>query len=414
MTQDTPTAVEPADQAAVTAHRRRGMLFLCLAVAGVGFAMSVQQALNSNFVADEMNLTGLQQGVLEGFRESCGIIALGVLAVLAGLAEPLIGSAMLVLLAVGISAYTLVGDYAWLIVASLVWSQGLHVWMPLPNSMALALAEPGRAGRQLGRVAAAGAVGAGMGLVVALVLDALDVRIRPLYLLAGVAAVLAAGACLGIPRKIKTPGPRWVLRRKYWLYYLLCFLEGWRKQIVLAFAGYLLVKVHHTPLRTMLLLWIVVQTVGWIASPLAGRLIDRVGERKVLLVYYASLTVCFLGYALVEDKIVLYAVFLVDSTFFVLSMALTTYVNRIAPKSEHTPTLSMGVAMNHVSAVTMPVVGGLLWNYAGYQWTFGVGAAVAAASVLGALCVPPHKVLLAQTPAEPVPPFEQLRGGPDA
>ena len=35
---------------------------------------------------------------------------------------------------------------------------------------------------------------------------------------------------------------------------------------------------------------------------------------------------------------------------------MTTYVNRIAPRSEHTPTLSMGVAANHVAAVTMPLV----------------------------------------------------------
>jgi MFS family permease len=84
-------------------------------------------------------------------------------------------------------------------------------------------------------------------------------------------------------------------------------------------------------------------------------------------------------------------VYVVNGAFAVFSMALTTYVNRIAPPREHTPTLSMGVAMNHVAAVFMPFVGGVLWKFAGYQWTFFVGAAAAALSVLAALRLPRHE-----------------------
>jgi len=72
----------------------------------------------------------------------------------------------------------------------------------------------------------------------------------------------------------------------------------------------------------------------------------------------------------------------------VFAMALTTYVNRIAPPREHTPTLSMGVAMNHVAAVVMPFAGGLAWRYVGYELTFLIGAAAAAVSVLVALRIP--------------------------
>ena len=40
-----------------------------------------------------------------------------------------------------------------------------------------------------------------------------------------------------------------------------------------------------------------------------GRLIDRVGERRVLIFYYALVTAMFLGYAFVRAKYVLYAMF---------------------------------------------------------------------------------------------------------
>ena len=132
------------------------------------------------------------------------------------------------------------------------------------------------------------------------------------------------------------------------------FLEGWRKQIFIAFAGFLLVRVYGASLTTMLLLWLCIQAIGWVAAPTVGRLIDKIGERRILVFYFGCLTAFFVGYALIQNKWVLYALYVVDSAFFVFAMALTTYVNRIAPPSEHTTTLSMGITMNHIAAVTMP------------------------------------------------------------
>ena len=372
----------------VRKQRTRGLFFLGLVVGCVGFAVALQMAANSNFVAEEMGLDGFHQGVLETFREVCGITALGLLAVLAGLAEPRVAAAMLMLFGVGLGSYAVVPDYFWLVIASMVWSQGMHVWMPLPQSMPLALAEPGRAGWRLGQIRAAGAVGAGVGLGLALILIYSKVKIRPLFLLAGGTAVLGAVACFGIPRRIKTPGPRLVFRRRYGLFYLLSFLEGWRKQIFVAFAGFLLVKRHGIPLTTMLWLWLAIRSIGWVASPVVGRVIDRLGERRVLMFYFAGLMLVFVGYAAIQNPVWLCVLYVIDSAFFVFAMALTTYVNRIAPENEHTQTLSMGVAMNHVAAVTMPLAGALLWKSVGYQWVFFLGAAVAAVSALVALRIP--------------------------
>jgi MFS family permease len=380
-------------------RRRQGLLFLGAAVGCAGFAMALQMGLNSNYVADEIGVTGLQQGMLESIRESCGIIALGVLAVLAGFAEPLVGAAMLLLLAVGISAYTFAPTYGWVVVASVVWSQGLHVWMPLPNSMTLSLAEEGRAGFRLGQMRAAGSAGFGIGIVAAMGLVLAGVRIRPMFLVAGLAAVLGAAACLRIPRAIKTPGPRLVFRRRYGLYYALSFLEGWRKQIFVCFAGFHLVRNHHAGLDVILPLFGLVQLISYYASPRVGRLIDRVGERRVLVLYFSCLTVFFVGYALVADLYVLCVIFVVDNAFFVFATALTTFVNRIAPPREHTPTLSMGVAMNHVAAVAMPLAGGLLWQSLGYQWAFLVGAAAALGSVAVATRVPGRPAASAGPPS---------------
>lgn len=393
---ETRPAGEPKPIALQDDVRRRGLIFLGLASAGVGFTLYMQLSLNNNFLVGEIGVSGLQAGLLEAVRESCGIAAFGILALLAGLAEPVIASIVLLFFWVGLSAYAFLPTYGLVVVMSVVWSQGLHIWMPLPNSMALALAEPGRAGARLGQVQGANGLGSGIGLAIAFLLTMLGMRIRPLYLIAGVGAFLGAAACLGIPRRIKTPGPSLVFRRRYLIYYVLQFLEGWRKQVALTFAGFLLVKRHGAPLQHMILLWAAIQAVSWLASPRVGRLIDRVGEKRILGFYYASMILVFFGYAFVPMKQFLYAIFVLDGSFFVFAVALTTYVSRIAPPSERTPTLSMGVAMNHVAAVAMPFLGGVLWNTLGYRWAFLIGIPAAVASIVIVLRLPAdyRKVIL--------------------
>jgi predicted MFS family arabinose efflux permease len=368
--------------------RRRGLFFVALAAAFVGVALTLQITLNNNFLVGEIGISGLQAGLLEAVRESCGIAALGIFVLIAGLTEPAIASLFLVLIALGMGSYSMAPTYRFVMLLSVTWSLGFHVWTPLPNSMTLALAEPGRAGARLGQVGAAGALGSAAGLVIAFVLTLLGVRIRPLYVIAGVAALLAAAACLGIPRRIKASGPSFVIRRRYARYYVLNFLEGWRKQIAIAFGGFLLVKVHHAGLLDIIVLAALIQTIGYFASPRIGKLIDRVGERKVLVFYYALVTMLFLGYAFLRGKYVLYTVYVLDNATFVFNTGLTTYVNKIAPRSEHRPTLSMGVAANHVASVAMPFLGGILWTILGYQWAFLIGIPAAAASIAIVLKMP--------------------------
>ena len=369
-------------------ERRRGLLFLSFAVGAVGFAMAIQMGLNANFLKQDLGFNGHDVGLLEAARESCGIWALGLLGLMAGICEPWVGAGMLAVFAVGIGGYWLAPGFWSVMAMSMVWSQGLHVWMPLPNSMAMSLAEPGQTGHRLGQVGAADSLGFGLGLIAAYALDRLGMAMRPMFLLAAAMAVVAALACLRIPRRLSTERPRLVLRKRYWRYYLLCFLEGWRKQIFVCFAAFLLVERFDIALGLMLLLRIVVRGIGTIASPRVGRLIDRVGERPVLFVYYGFLTLFFVGYAMIDDLDALCLLFVVDNAFFVFGMALNTYVNKLVPPSERTATLSMGVAMNHLAAVSMPLVGGMLWVKLGYQWAFLTGAAAGFLSVVAVFFLP--------------------------
>jgi hypothetical protein len=88
-------------------------------------------------------------------------------------------------------------------------------------------------------------------------------------------------------------------------------------------------------------------------------------------------------------------------------MARTTYASRIAPnKAELTPTLSLGISINHAVSMTVPTLGGIVWDMgpAGYRCVF-LGAGIVAALTLGATSLIPergpadHERLRAESPS---------------
>ncbi len=120
-------------------------------------------------------------------------------------------------------------------------------------------------------------------------------------------------------------------------------------------------------------------------APRVGRLIDRIGERRVLVFCYSALIPVFIGYALIKEPPVLYVLYCLDNLFFLGSIGLTTYLHKIADPADVMPSLAMGVSVNHAAAVIVPVTGGFLWAKLGYPMTFFAGAVVVAISVLTVL-----------------------------
>jgi hypothetical protein len=49
---------------------------------------------------------------------------------------------------------------------------------------------------------------------------------------------------------------------------------------------------------------------------------------------------------------------------------------------EITPNLSLGQTINHIAAVIVPVVGGMVWEAVGAQYTFLAGVAIALLSLM--------------------------------
>lgn len=77
------------------------------------------------------------------------------------------------------------------------------------------------------------------------------------------------------------------------------------------------------------------------------------------------------------------ACFVVDQLLMAAGMARATYVNRRAVHPEDaSPTLSMGITLDHLVAMFVPSLGAFIWNRFGYEYVFVGGACIALLNLL--------------------------------
>jgi MFS family permease len=400
--------------ARVSEHRN--FLLLAGAVFCVGGAFGVQIPLFANFIFERFGVRTHEYGYLEAFRETPGFLTVAVGALVMVVAAPRLSAVSLLVMGVGLAAYAWVTDIASvlggsailaLIVTSVFWSVGFHTWLPLQNTLALRYAPSDETGRWLGWLRTTSGVGHIVMMGVALLLIRV-LEYEGLFLIAGgflvVGAVLVGLAGRGDHAVVaKTPPRRILVRKRYKVYYALIFLQGARKQIFLMFAVWLLVKGHGAARETILILMLINQGLNLLISPSMGKVVDRFGERLTLTVSYVLLALVFLGYAFVPQTNALYVLYVVDHLLFVGGIALTTYLNKIAPREDIRPTLTMGVTLNHIPSVLVPLIGGALWVAYGHTVVFVGGAMFATMSVVVAQWVRPERLLAASASAQAEP-----------
>jgi len=150
-------------------------------------------------------------------------------------------------------------------------------------------------------------------------------------------------------------------------------MAGARRQIFMAFAVFLLVKKFHFTVQEVVILFVINNLINYFLSPLIGRSIIRFGERKVLSLEYFSLIFIFLAYATVDSRVVVGILYILDQVFFNFAIAIRTYFQKVGDPKDIAPSMAVGFTINHIAAVFLPAIGGLLWMV-DYRIPFVAGA----------------------------------------
>ncbi len=354
-----------------------------------GAASGIFTATLNNYLAEVHHLGAEARGWLEFPRELPGFLIMFVAgAMLTVFRETQMAAAAMLLTALGaIGLGYLAPTHAALVVFIIIWSLGDHIIFAVEGPIGLKLAKGGQEGRRLGQFGGARNLGTILGVgVIFLLARTLGDRFSLFYAIAAgsalIAGVLYAGLNVGRGDK---PSRRLVFKKKYRLFYVISALFGIRKQIFLAFGAWVLVEIHGVSVSTIALLYFVAATLGVVLRPLLGEVIDWLGERTVLaadelLLLGICLTYAFAGELFSGNGVLfaLYGAYILDITLFALRVARTTYLKKIADDpSDITPTISMGITIDHAVAMTLPVLSGYIWEAYGFRWVFILAAAIA-------------------------------------
>jgi predicted MFS family arabinose efflux permease len=375
----------------VTPEMGRDFRRMLLASAAFGATAGVFNATLGNYLHEIHAFDAAARGWLEFPRELPGFLVIFTVGLLAArLREGRAMAVAMVVTAVGAVGLALLAPVSLLAVLLIfVWSSGDHMNFVLEGPLGLKLAKQGGEGRRLGQFGGAknlgGLVGAGG---VFLLARALGDRYDLFYLLAAVLALVAGYNFLRIETGRRDAAPRtFVWRREYGIFYAISALFGIRKQIFFVFGTWVLVDIHQVAVSTIATLMFVGSALGVVLRPLLGDVIDWLGERRVLAADEIVLILVCLAYAFADAVFsggavlwALYAAYVLDHTLFALRVARTTYLKKIAvDPADITPTMSMGLTIDHAVAMTLPVFSGWLWATVGYQWVFVLAAGIALA-----------------------------------
>ncbi|WP_404422395.1 MFS transporter [Thalassospira australica] len=383
----------PDLSATAAAHKgwRNPEVLLIFMAAAMPLSFSTWMALLNNFSVEMADFTGREIGILQSLREIPGFMAFTAIFVLIILREQTFALISLLVLGIGvaISGYfpTVVGLYCTTVLMSI----GFHYFETMQQALSLQWVKKERTAMVMGRQLSAKSLSSLVmfGIVWAM-LELLDVEYRYVYLFGGALTVIAAlFAWMAFP-KFADAHPqtkKLILRKRYWLYYALTFMSGARRQIFTVFAGFLMVEKFGYDAATITLLFLLNHAINMVMAPKIGKLIGKWGERKALTFEYIGLFIVFVSYAFVESDKMAGALYVIDHLFFAMAIAIKTYFQKIADPGDISSTAGVSFTINHIAAVFIPVVFGMLWLISPSA-VFLAGAAMAAVSLILALNVP--------------------------
>lgn len=376
---------------------RRPISLLFLMAMGMPVAFNVWSALLNNFVVEVANFDGGDIGLLHTVREIPGFLAIGVILVIIVLREQVLGVLSLFLLGIATAVTAFFPTLGGILTITLLSSIGFHYYETVNQSLQLQWIDKQKAPQMLGWLLAAGSAATFVAYgAIVVTWKAFDLSYSLVYLVGGgITAVIAVFCYFAYPQ-FESPNPqvkKMILRKRYWLYYALQFMAGARRQIFVVFAGFMMVEKFGFEVHEVTGLFLINLIANMVLAPVIGRVVSKFGERRALLIEYAGLVTVFLAYGGVYwfgwGVVVASVLYVVDHIFFAMALALKTYFQKIADPGDIAPTAAVAFTINHIAAVFLPVVLGVLWLYSPLL-VFVLAAGMASVSFLLALLIPRH------------------------
>ncbi|SDI58858.1 Major Facilitator Superfamily protein [Aliiruegeria lutimaris] len=348
---------------------RRPVTLLFVMAAAMPIAFSTWSALLNNFVIEVADFDGSDIGWLHTVREIPGFLAIAVIALIRIVREQVLGIVSLLLLGVATALTAWFPSLGGILTITMLSSIGFHYYETVNQSLQLQWISKERAPKVLGWMLATGSAATlvAYGLIVT-TWKAFDLDYNTVYMTAGLTTAVVAILCLMLYPQFESPTPqvkKFVLRRRYWLYYALQFMAGARRQIFVVFAGFMMVERFGFQVHEITSLFLLTLVANMVCAPVFGWAVSRFGERRALIFEYTGLALIFAAYgglyAFGWGVVLAATLYVLDHIFFGLALALKTYFQKIGDPADMAPTAAVAFTINHIAAVFLPATLGYLW-----------------------------------------------------
>jgi predicted MFS family arabinose efflux permease len=381
-----------------TDHQRAVRLFT-LVIILTSAAGALSSSIYSNYFKEVYQITSVQRGFLEFPRELPGVLCMVIVSALTMLTDVTIGVIAQFFSCVGLVVMgALSPSYGVMMIFLFTHSLGQHLFMPINDSIALSLGREGETGTVAGKIKSRGTFAAMLTAVVVLIgfrvgfFSFSTPIIVPFLIAAGL--LFAAALLLLRLRPVAPPqAPRGkrkiIVRKQYIPYYLVTLAFGCQKRIRLVYGPWLIVELLGRGADTTSMLAILSGLAASLVVPQLGKLLDRKGVRRTLVIegvylvaVFSALGVMAYGFSSgrIEGKgfflILTFVLYILCDLMQQFNMVHSYLMRRIAiSPAEVTQSLSVGLSVDHVLAVVASYLFGLVWAAWGPQWVFFLAAA---------------------------------------
>ncbi len=394
---------------------RRDILLFFAVVALVAFGNGLSDSVMANYFKEVFDMDAQQRAFIEFPRELPGMLCVFSIAALSFLGDFRLVILAQLLSCVGIFAMGVFSpSYTVMMIFLFIYSSGMHLFLPLTDSVGMSLAEPDQLGRRVGQY---GSIKAAFGFISGFVvvftfrydiftftedIHWVFVWAAFSYLLAAIAALLLFRERRGhqVVQPRKKLGP--TFRKEYKYYYLLTILNGVQKQIALVFGSWFIVDFILNGADVMSVLIMVASLFAIVLFRYLGRWIETKGIRFMMYLDALSFVFVYTIYGIVVwgiytgwltnvtlGAVLVYTLFVLDRLSMQIGVVKAVYLRSIALTPEDvTTTLSTGTSLDHMVAIVAAQISGMIWVTFGPQYVFFFAASLSVGNLYVASRMP--------------------------
>lgn len=392
------------------ANKKIVLYMVILALTALALALS--DGIFSNYFKDAYHITAFERGLIEFPRELPGVLCIILISSLSFLGDLRMAMIAQILSTIGVLILGLITPpFAIMLIFLFINSLGMHLFFPLQDGIGMALIEDEPIGKRMGQFKGISTAFSMLGAILVFIGFRLDIfsftsSLKLPFIFSGILFIIIFILFIAMHKLIHNPIKKehrlnLIFRKSYKYYYILAIMNGVQKQIMVVYGPWVLIDLLGKKADTLAIISILGSFVGIFFIPALGRWIDRFGIKKMLYVDALSFIGVYLLYGLLSSGfskgylapiglpvVLTIGLLIIDKMSMQMGIIRTVYLRSIAVSMEDiTPTLSLGISMDHIVSIICASIGGVIWSLWGPQYIFFFAAALSCINLIVAIKV---------------------------